>query len=135
MLAFWLDGWAIPQSGTPADSSKDFVLWNNARISTDTFKIAMQYLFYYGLVVAACRWWAMADPKRKERFRLFPIVASGFWAGALLFLWPWGEASPALAFAPLIIAAVCVQVTSPWTPPVVVRPVARPVGRKHRYAV
>ena len=138
LFAFWLDGWAVPHGGTPTDSSKDLVLGSYARVSPETFSIAMRYLFYYGLAVAACRWWVMADPKRKERFRLFPIVAAGFWAGALLFLWPWEAASPALAFAPLVIAAVCVQVTSPWISPVAaspVRPVARPIGRRHRYAV
>jgi len=95
-----------------------------------TLSIAMQYLFYYGLAVAACRWWVITDPKRKERFRLFPIVAAGSGRGSV-FLWPWQAASPALAFAPLIIAAVCVQVTSPWISPAQaspVRPVARPVG-------
>lgn len=132
LLAFWLDGWAIPRGVSPADSSKDLVLWNNARVSPETFSIAMRYPFYFGLSVAACRWWSMADPRRKERFRLLPIVTSGMWAGALLFLWPWEAASPALAFA-LVIAAVCVQVTSPWTPPAVTRPVARPV-RRQRYA-
>ncbi len=133
LLAFWLDGWAIPRGVSPADSSKDLVLWNNARVSPETFSIAMRYLFYFGLSVAACRWWSMADPRRKERFRLLPIVTSGMWAGALLFLWPWEAASPALAFAPLVIAAVCVQVTSPWNPPAVTRPVARPI-RRQRYA-
>jgi hypothetical protein len=133
LLAFWLDGWAIPRGGTPSDSNKDIVLWNNSRISPETFSIAVHYLFYYGLATAACRWWAMADPRRRERFRLLPIVTSGMWAGVLLFLWPWGEASPALALAPLVIAAVCVQVTSPWLP--IARVVARPVNRKYRYAV
>jgi eukaryotic-like serine/threonine-protein kinase len=134
LFAFWLDGWAVPRGGSAADSSKDLVIANYARISPETFSIAMQYLFYYGLAVAANRWWVMADPRRKERFRLFPIVVAGFWAGALLFLWPWDAAPAALAFAPLVIAAVCVQVTSPWTAPPAARPVARPVSRRHRYA-
>jgi hypothetical protein len=133
LFAFWLDGHAIPR-GTPADSSRDLVLWDNTRISPETFSIAMQYLFYFGLTVAACRWWVMTNPNRKERFRLWPCVAAGFWSAVLLFLWPWQAASPALAFAPLVIAAVCVQVTSPWNAPAPNRPVARPLNRKYRYA-
>jgi hypothetical protein len=134
LYAFWLDGWSIPRGGTPADSNRDIVLWNNARISLETFSTAMHYLFYFGLATAACRWWSMADPRRKERFRLFPIVTSGLWASVLLFLWPWGEAPASLAIAPIVIAAVCVQVVSPWSPPVPQRAVARPLGRKYRYA-
>jgi hypothetical protein len=135
-LAFWLDGWAVPKGGTAADSTKDLVIANYARLSPETFGVAMKYLFYFGLTTAAVRWWAMTDPRRKERFRLWPVVATGIWASVLTFMWPWGEAPAALAFAPLVIAAVCVQVTSPWNAPAVqyaARPVARPVNRKGRY--
>ncbi|MFO0802466.1 MAG: serine/threonine-protein kinase [Gemmataceae bacterium] len=137
-FAFWLDGWAVPKGGTANDSTKDLVIANYARLSPETFGIAMKYLFFFGLTTAAVRWWAMTDSRRKERFRLWPVVATGIWASVLTFLWPWGDAPAALAFAPLVIAAVCVQVTSPWNPPVASyasRPVARPVGRKGgRYA-
>lgn len=139
LLAFWLDGWAIPRHGTPTDSSRDLVLWNGSRVSPETFSIGMRYLFYFGLTVAACRWWVMADPRRKERFRLWPIIAAGVWSGVMLFLWPWEAALPALGIAPVVIAAVCVQVASPWKPPAPpppARPVARPVVyRRKRYAV
>jgi hypothetical protein len=57
----------------------------------------------------------MTDRRRKERFRFLPVVVAGFWGGALLFLWPWESASAALGVAPLVIAAVCVQVVSPWS--------------------
>lgn len=141
VLAFWLDGWAVPRGGTPNDSTKDLVIANYARLSPETFSIAMRYLFFFGLATAATRWWAMTDPRRKERFRLLPIVTSGIWSAALLFLWPWEAAPAALAFAPFVIAAVCVQVTSPWNAPAPAplyasgtRPVARPV-RRPRYAV
>ena len=100
----------------------------------------MRYLFYFGLAVAACRWWVMTDPLRRERFRFLPIITAGFWASVPLFLWPWEAASPSLAIAPIVIAAVCVQVASPWTAPLAVaapvRPIARPIGyRRKRYAV
>src|SRR5262245_57241075 len=113
LLAFWLDGWAVPRGGTASDSTKDLVIGNYGRLSPETFSIAMRYLFFYGLATAATRWWAMADPNRRERFRLLPIVTAGIWSTALLFLWPWEAAPAALAFAPFVIAAVSVQVTSP----------------------
>jgi serine/threonine protein kinase len=137
LSAFWLDGWAVPRGGNAADSTRDLVIGSYARLSPETFQIAMQYLFFFGLATAANRWWTMTDPKRKERFRLFPVVATGFWSGVLLFMWPWQAAPAALAFAPFIIAAVCVQVTSPWNPPLVAyasRPVARPLNRKRYVA-
>jgi hypothetical protein len=138
LLAFWLDGWAIPRNGSPTDSSRDLVLWNNARVSPATFSVGMRYLFYFGLTVAAARWWRMTDPRRKERFRLLPIIGAGVWSAVFLFLWPWESALPAVGIAPVVIAAVCVQVASPWVPRVAAsRPVARPVAyrRGRRYAV
>jgi eukaryotic-like serine/threonine-protein kinase len=137
LFAFWMDGWAIPHGATPADTSRDLVIGSYARVRPETFSTAMRYVFFFGLATAATRWWKMTDPLRKERFRLWPIVAAGLWSGALLFLWPWEAAPAALAFAPFVIAAVSVQVTSPWNPPLVAyasRPVARPV-RRQRYAV
>ncbi|MDB5313774.1 MAG: prkC 40 [Gemmataceae bacterium] len=140
-LAFWLDGWALPRGGTPADTSHDLVLGSWGRVSPETFSTAMRYLFYFGLTVAACRWWAMADRARKERFRFLPILGAGLWAGGLLFLWPWEAASPALGVAPVVIAAVCVQVASRWVPAVAaapVRPIARVVSAprpRHRCAL
>lgn len=114
LFAFWLDGWAIPRGGTTADSSRDLVLADWGRISPETFSTAMRYLFYFGVTTAMVRWWTMTDRRRKERFRFLPVVVAGFWGGALLFLWPWESASAALGVAPLVIAAVCVQVVSPW---------------------
>jgi hypothetical protein len=133
VLACWLDGWSMPV-GTANATSRDLVFVTGHRLSPETLSVGLRYLFYFGLATAACRWWVATDRRRKERVRLFPIVAAAFWAGVFLFLWPW-ESSPALVgIAPLVIAAVAVQVASPWaappTPPpaptVPVRPRARP---------
>jgi len=35
------------------------------------------------------------------------------WASIFLFLWPWESAPATLAFAPVVVAAVVVQVASP----------------------
>jgi hypothetical protein len=93
-------------------------------------------LFYFGVTAAACKWWALTDRRRKERFRFLPVVAAGFWGGVFLFLWPWEAASAALGIAPLVIATVAVQVASPWTPPPPpARPVYRAEVRRHRRPV
>ena len=82
------------------------------------------------------RWWAMTDRRRKERFRFLPLIVTGFWGSVLLFLWPWGAVSGAVGVAPLVIAAVAIQVASPWTvPPPPTKPVIRVVNRRPRYVV
>jgi hypothetical protein len=126
-LAFWLDGWAPARSGSL-----------ETRFTPDTISTGIRYTFYFGLATAAIRWWRLTDRQRRERFRLFPLFAAGFWGAALLFLWPWESASGALGVAPLVIAAVAVQVASPWAG------APSPVGRlgtlpraprmRHRYA-
>ena len=131
LLAFWLDGWAVPR-GTADATSNDLVFFSGHRIGPETFGTAMRYLFYFGLSVAACRWWVVSDRRRKERVRLFPTIAAAFWAGVFLFLWPFDSTPVIVGIAPLVIAAIAVQAASPWTPPpppvpaVRVRPRARP---------
>jgi hypothetical protein len=131
-LAFWLDGWAVPR-GTADATSNDLVFFSGHRIGPETFGTGMRYLFYFGLSVAACRWWIVSDRRRKERVRLFPTIAAAFWAGVFLFLWPFDSTPVIVGIAPLVIAAIAVQAASPWTPPpppapvVRVRPRARPV--------
>jgi hypothetical protein len=125
-LGFWLDGWA-PAHGGSFDS----------RFTPDSIATGIRYAFYFGLAAAAMRWWKITDRQRRERFRLFPLFAAGFWGCALLFLWPWESAPGGVGVAPLVIAAVAVQVASPWAGPV------SPVGRlgnlpraarvRHRY--
>ena len=117
-LAFWLDGWALP-TGTTNASSRDLVLFTSHRVNPDTFSIGVRYLFYFGLTVALCRWWKATDWKRKERVRVFPLFAAGFWGAVFLFLWP-GESAPMmLGISVLVIAAVAAQVASPWSGPLV----------------
>jgi hypothetical protein len=133
LLAFWLDGWAVPR-GTANASSRDLVLATNHRLSPEALGTAARYLFYFGLAVGACRWWIAADRRRKERVRLWPIVAAAFWSGVFLFLWPWESTPVIVGIAPLVITAVALQAASPWTAPppplpvaVRTRPRARPV--------
>ena len=60
------------------------------------------------------------------------VVMAGLWAALPLFVWP-TSAPYALALAPPVIAAIAVQVATPWIPPAVTRnaPVrAVPVRRR-----
>ncbi len=120
VLAFWLDGWALPSNHTNA-RSQDLVLITNHRLTPETFSIAVRYLFYFGLTVALCRWWKMTDRRRKERVRFFPLLAAGFWGVVFLFLWPSESAPMLLGVSVLVIASVAAQAASPWAGPVVVR--------------
>ncbi len=74
------------------------------------------YLTYFGLALGALRWWRLADRKRKNWFSLFPVLAAGFWAMVLSFLWPWAE-QPMFGAAALVTASLIVQWVSPWEPP------------------
>lgn len=99
-LAFWLDGWTVPQDS-----------------HSETFPTAMRYLLYFGGVMAAGRWWRATARDRKERFSLFPVVAAGFWSAVLLFLWPWEAGHAAGGIIPVVVALISVQAVSPWSPP------------------
>jgi eukaryotic-like serine/threonine-protein kinase len=115
-LAFWLDGWGLP-SGTATSSTRDLVLWTGHRVSPEALSVGVRYLFYFGLAVAACRWWIAAERTRRERVRVVPIAGAAFWGTVFIFLWPWESAPVILGLAPIVIAAVAVQAVSPWTPP------------------
>lgn len=115
-LAFWLDGWGLP-TGTGAATSRDLVLWTGHRLSPEAFSIGVRYVFYFGLAMAACRWWVATDRGRRERLRVFPVVAAAFWGTVFLFLWPWESSSAVAGIAPLVVAAVAAQVVGPWKGP------------------
>ena len=90
------------------------MLITNHRISPDLFSTGMQYLFYFGLTVAMCRWWKITDSKRRERVRFIPLIAAAFWGSVFLFLWPINSAPLLFGVSVLVIAAVAAQVASPW---------------------
>jgi hypothetical protein len=130
-LAFWLDGWSLPV-GTESATTRDLILPTGQRVSPETLTTGLQYLFYFGLAIAACRWWPATDRKRRERVRLVPIFAAAFWAAVFLFLWPWDSSPVIVGIAPLVIAAIAVQVASPWAGPP--QPVVIPVRGRGRPA-
>ena len=116
-LAFWLDGWTMPRSsGDHAATGAEMYLFGTMTMNSDTFSTGVRYMLYFGGVLAAGRWWRSAARDRKERFSLFPLLAAGFWSGALLFLWPWEASSPAAGILPIVFSICAVQAVSPWTP-------------------
>jgi hypothetical protein len=135
ILALWLDGrqWSTliarnnpgelqaddeavaDRAGGPSKSSKHPV-FRSVLPFRQSIPAAAGYLSYFGLAFFALRWWRMADPKRPQRFSLFPVLAAGFWAYVLLFLlWPWPQA-PSGVIA-LVMTSAIVQIVSPWEEP------------------
>src|SRR5262249_16104839 len=78
-----------------------------------TLSTGTRYLFYFGLTAAAVRWWAMTDRRRKERFRLAPVIGAGVRGGVFLFLWPWEAAAAGLGGGPLVVPAGAGQGAGP----------------------
>ena len=57
---------------------------------------------------------------RPHRFSFKAVIGTALWAGILLLLLP-GKAPKAKFFAPPVLAAIIVQVVSPWEKKPVVR--------------
>jgi hypothetical protein len=115
-LAFWLDGWAMPNA-VAEDGNGDMVRAGAGAMQWFVSATGMQYLFYFGLTVALCRWWKATDRRRKERVRFIPLIAAGFWSAVFLFLWPGDSSTMWLGVSVLVIAMVAAQVASPWAGP------------------
>jgi hypothetical protein len=90
--------------------------------------VAACYLAYFGLAFFALRWWKMAERRRPQRFSLYSVLAAGFWGYVLLWLWP--RSSPPAGLVALVMAAVIVQLVSPWEEP----PAPRSRKLRLRYA-
>jgi hypothetical protein len=79
--------------------------------------VAAGYLSFFGLALFALRWWRMTDSRRPQRFSLYAVLAAGFWAYLLFYVFrPWSEEP--LGVLVLVMAAVIVQLVSPWQQPV-----------------
>jgi hypothetical protein len=114
--AMWLDGWT-PRwgfGGSAAVGPGESV--GLLRPDGRGLVAGAGYLTYFGLALGAVRWWRLADRRRKHWFSLFPVLAAGFWALALSFLWPW-KVQPLFGAAALVTASLIVQWVSPWEPP------------------
>jgi len=75
----------------------------------------VRYLGYFALVFVLMRWWKLSERRRTQRFSLVGVVAAAFWGTVLLFLWPRPEEP--YGVVALVLAAVIIQLVSPWEPP------------------
>ncbi len=74
------------------------------------------FLSFFGLSFFALRWWRLADRRRQKRFSLFGVIVAGFWAFVLFYVFrPWPH--EAIGVLVVVMAAVIVQLVSPWQPP------------------
>jgi hypothetical protein len=114
LTAFWVDGGTLgwsstgPWTSSPQQSPAPFS-WVETRLEIPTIA---GYLSYFGLAFFALRWWKMADRHRPHRFSFAPVLAAGFWAFALLLIFPWTEGP-----LPLLLTSGIVQLVSPWDQP------------------
>jgi hypothetical protein len=104
LTTLWVDGWVVrPSSGTTGLNT-----WLPS--GRDLVEMA-GVLSYFAIGLAVLRWWRLADPWRRSRFAFLPVLGSAFWACLLLLVWQ--ERSAAVS---LVLAAVIVQLASPWVP-------------------
>jgi serine/threonine protein kinase len=116
LLGAWLDGWSIPRS-PQWGSSRDLVLPNGYRLSPELLGVGLRYCLYFGLTMAAIRWWRLTDRNRKRWFRFRSLIPPTLWAFGFLLL-SLGELAGMFIFAaPIVIAAVALQWSAPWVPP------------------
>jgi hypothetical protein len=61
----------------------------------------------------------MAERQRPQRFSFGPVLATGFWAFALLLLFVFVGTLPEApqGMLPLLITSAVVQIVSPWQQP------------------
>jgi hypothetical protein len=106
LLSLWLSARWPDVAGAPETDANGGglpVLWTEAGSLT-----------YYAAAFFALRWWRLADRRRPQRFAVAPVLAAGFWGLVLLPLirpHPWRGALV------VVLAAVIVQLTSPWEEP------------------
>jgi hypothetical protein len=68
---------------------------------------------YYASLFLVLRWWRLADPYRKKRFRFASLAGVAFWAWLVSEFWEYPD--PWAVACGVLIAAV-VQLASPWHP-------------------
>lgn len=131
LLAFWLDGWMLPQIDSPASlalPATESYLYGWLRMQAVGASALVGYVLYFATVLGLLRWWKVTDRQRSDRFTFFPPIAAGFWSLCLLILWPTAGLPPATGVLALVLAAFLLQIVSPWVPP------PAPLPRKLRLA-
>jgi hypothetical protein len=122
--ALWLDGHELsvllsaqPQAvATPPPGAAGPMggHWPFHRWAQPDVPVAACYLSYFGLAFFVLRWWKLTERRRPKRFSLFAVLAAAFWGLVLFVLWPGSQAT--VGVVTLVMAAVIVQLVSPWEP-------------------
>jgi hypothetical protein len=122
--ALWLDGHELsvlfsaqPRAAAtppPGVAVPQHERWSFGNWARPDVPVAACYLSYFGLAFFVLRWWRLTERRRPQRFSLFAVLAAVFWGLALFALWPGNQA--ALGVVTLVMAAVIVQLVSPWEP-------------------
>jgi len=108
--ALWLDGYLVPGLFLESQATHDSVL--------GALSVSACYLLYFGLAFFIMRWWKMAECHRPERFSLFAVLVTIFWAFVLYLLFPGAAKERQSFFVALVMASVIIQLVSPWQRPV-----------------
>jgi hypothetical protein len=120
--ALWLEGYSWPAPETAAaraagdPDGKPISFFRGLYPDSQVLPLA-GYLSYFGLIFFIMRWWKLAERRRPERFSLFGVLVTAFWAYMLYFFLP-GPVEWQSAFLALVPASVIVQLVSPWERPV-----------------
>lgn len=131
LAAFWLNGWALPETIVHDESTPPGLdsYWGGLlRMEPGGMETLTEYVIFFALALMVPRWWMAVDRKRKERFTLYPLLASGLWSLILLgvlegMVMPHNYAPPGYLVLAMAGAAAVMQLVSPWrpAPPVTMR--------------
>jgi serine/threonine protein kinase len=108
----WLKGW-LPTTEAGAVAVLTSTPGND---SNDVLTLGAGYLSFFGIGLAALRWWKMVDRYRPQRFSWFPVLVVGLLGVVLgkLFL---PESDSWIGTLALVVSSIIVQWVSPWQPP------------------
>ena len=117
VFAVWLQGYGLSDALSPRiEVGPRHPFYGSLFADNQSLSVGVGHVGYYGLMFLILRWWRATELKRAQRFALPALLASGFWAFALLFLLPTAEERQ-LGFVGMVIASVAVQLASPRRDP------------------
>ena len=130
---FWLGGWSMPELWLKDEPLPEgLVSWwgGTLRGEAGSLDMLIGYMAFFALALWVPRWWLSAETRRRERFTLYPLFATGIWALILMGIWKNMMAvhhltPPNYLVLAVVGSAAVVQLVAPYIPPPPVRPRAR----------
>jgi len=117
VCGFMLEGWSISPDWSRTSDLASFQGWGDfLGIETAARAAFAKTMIFFMVGLGVLRWWQAIDPKRKDRFTLFPLLAAGFWSVVLSFEWS-RAAAPGYLLMTLPAAAMVLQLAAPWREP------------------